>query len=87
MGDRGICVIIRGEKGDKHPNLLIILAEESFPGYRQIWEQGRQVELLAKMNEVLWNGQGMNPNQVWQHMLSIKGELGDFARRREAGLR
>jgi hypothetical protein len=76
----GIILLISGEPGEKHPNLAVAISEEPVPSLRQIWEQGKQVEMLMRV------ATEADTIKLWEHMLTMPGELGDRVRaRRENG--
>jgi hypothetical protein len=81
---RGICMYAIGEPGDKHPNLRVVVEEESMPVMRQVWELGKQAELIKTVLDSMQKGEMWDFNLLWEHMLTLPGKEGEHARQMEA---
>jgi hypothetical protein len=85
MYGKGICVRMLGEPGDKHPHMRMYFEESEMPVLRQVWEQGRMVEYFLTIQAAMDRGNMMNPDQLWEHLLSLDNDYGRHCRMIESG--
>ena len=74
--DGEIVLMVTGEPGERHPNMAILIGEDTLP-LRKVWEQGKAVEFLSHLRNYDYN-------TIWEVMLTMTTPLGRFARAQEA---